>query len=58
MSGAGFGHHNTPNQETNSQHTWRKKVAAICTKNSPHNKNTRHTQERSHVKTTPKDHSR
>ena len=63
-SSAGSGHHNTkhtPYQRDNSQHTLRKDVADICTKNSPHAKNIGLTQSipgHSHVKTALRDHSR
>lgn len=57
ISMAGSGHHNTRSHSTsgdNSQHTLRKDVAGIHTKNSPRTKNirlTQATQGLSHIKT-------
>ena len=50
-----------PYQRDNSQHTLRKDMAGICTKNSPHTKNIRYTQSTqvsSHIKTPLQDHNR
>lgn len=50
--------YHTPYQGYNGQHTLRKDVASICTKNSPQTKNTRltqATQECSHIKTVLQD---
>lgn len=63
-SRAGAGHHYINHihyQGDNSQHTWRKRVAATHTRNSPHNKNIRCTQATqgwSHIKTALQEHSR
>ena len=64
ISTAGSHHHNTkhtPSQWDNDQHTLRKDMAGIHTKNSPRTKNTgltQSTQGSSHRKTALQDHSR